>query len=32
MKSELSMKITSWRPGANLITSNITSFDANNYA
>ena len=32
MKSKLNMKITLCRSGAKLVTSNIVSFDANNYA
>ena len=32
MKSKLNMEITLYRSGAKLVTSNIISFDANNYA
>ena len=32
MKSKLNMKITLHGSGAKLVTSNIASFDANNYA
>ena len=31
MKSKLNMKITLCRSGEKLVTSNIASFDANNY-
>ena len=32
MKSKLDIEITLYRSGAKLVTSNIVSFDANNYA
>ena len=32
MKSKLNIEITLCRSGAKLVTSNITSFDINNYA
>ena len=32
MKSNLNMEITLCRSGAKLVTTNIVSFDANNYA
>ena len=32
MKSKLNMEITLGRSGAKLVTSNIASFDVNNYA
>ena len=32
MKSQLNMKISIYRSGAKLVTSNIVGFDANNYA
>ena len=32
MKSKLNIEITLGRSGAKLVTSNIVSFDANNYA
>ena len=31
MKSKLNMKMSLYRSGAKLVTSNIVSFDANNY-
>ena len=32
MKSKLNMEMTLYRSGAKLVSSNIVSFDANNYA